>query len=113
MPTWNYVAVHVKGPMTCIHDDSWILNHITQLSDQHEAGQSNPWSVNDAPPEYIQRMLPAIVGLELEIVSITGQWKVSQNQPHENQLGVVSGLVEQGGFESLEIADLVSQYIED
>lgn len=58
-------------------------------------------------------MLPAIVGLELEIISTTGQWKVSQNRPHENQLGVVSGLVEQGGFESLEIADLVSQYIED
>jgi len=113
VPTWNYVAVHVKGTMTCIHDDSWILNHITKLSDLHEAGQLNPWSVNDAPLEYIQRMLPAIVGLELEIVSITGQWKVSQNQSHENQLGVISGLVEQGDFESLEMADLVSQHIED
>jgi len=113
VPTWNYVAVHVKGTMKCIHEDSWILNHITKLSDLHEAGQSNPWSVNDAPPEYIQRMLPAIVGLELEIVSITGQWKVSQNQPHENQLGVISGLVEQGDFESLEMADLVSQHRED
>lgn len=113
VPTWNYIAVHVKGSMQCIHDDTWILNHITKLSDQHEVGQPNPWSINDAPPEYIQRMLPAIVGLELEIVSITGQWKVSQNQPHENQVGVVSGLVAQGGFESLEMADLVNQYIKD
>ncbi|PKH06892.1 FMN-binding negative transcriptional regulator [Moritella sp. Urea-trap-13] len=111
VPTWNYVAVHVKGSMKCIHDDTWILKHITKLSDQHEAGQSNPWSVNDAPPEYIQRMLPAIVGLELKIVSITGQWKVSQNQPHENQLGVIAGLVAEGGFESLEMADLVSQHL--
>lgn len=113
VPTWNYVAVHVKGSLKCIHDDAWILSHITKLSDQHEAGQPNPWSVNDAPPEYIQKMLPAIVGLELEIVSITGQWKVSQNQPYENQLGVISGLVDEGGFESLAMANLVSQYVEN
>jgi len=113
VPTWNYVAVHVKGSMRCIHDDSWILNHITNLSDHHEAEQPNPWSINDAPAEYIQKMLPAIVGLELDIVSITGQWKVSQNQPHENQLGVVSGLVEEGSFESLAMADLVGQYIDN
>lgn len=113
VPTWNYVTVHVKGSLRCIHDDRWILNHITKLSDQHEAGQPEPWSINDAPPEYIQRMLPAIVGLELDIVSITGQWKVSQNQAHENQVGVVSGLVEEGSFESLAMADLVNQYIKN
>lgn len=113
VPTWNYVAVHVKGKVKCIHDDAWILAHISELTDLHEAGLSEPWSINDAPEEYIQRMLPAIVGLELAISSIEGQWKVSQNQPYENQLGVVSGLVDAGDGDSLKMAGLVNEQINE
>ena len=68
------------------------MSLLNDLTVQHEAGQVAPWSISDAPEEYIQKMLAAIVGLEVDIISITGQWKLSQNQPDVNKLGVVSGL---------------------
>ena len=92
VPTWNYVAVHVKGVLSYVHDEGWKLDLLNDLTTQHEAGQVIPWSISDAPEEYIQKMLSAIVGLEVDIASITGQWKLSQNQPDVNRLGVVAGL---------------------
>lgn len=92
VPTWNYVAVHVKGKLSFIHDESWNLAMLEKLTHQHEATQESPWSLSDAPEAYIQKMMPAIVGLEICITSITGQWKVSQNQPEKNQRGVACGL---------------------
>ena len=92
VPTWNYVAVHVKGKLSFINDESWNVTMLEKLTNQHEATENNPWSLSDAPTAYIQKMMPAIVGLEIDITSITGQWKVSQNQPEINQKGVALGL---------------------
>ena len=111
VPTWNYVAVHVKGIMTYIHEVEWNLNMINNLTNQHESDQPSPWSVADAPDEYIHRMLSAIVGLEIEILSITGQWKVSQNQPERNQQGVIAGLSQSTNTDVLKMAELVKSYV--
>ena len=59
---------------------------LNNLTNQQEAEQPNPWSISDAPEEYIQKMIPAIVGLEIGALSITGQWKVSQNQPEQKSM---------------------------
>ena len=108
VPTWNYVAVHVKGVLSYVHDEDWKLDLLNDLTTQHEAGQVIPWSILDAPEEYIQKMLSAIVGLEVDITSITGQWKLSQNQPDVNRLGVVAGLsLENGSHQA--IAELVQE----
>ncbi|ANG65288.1 transcriptional regulator [Marinobacterium aestuarii] len=107
VPTWNYVVVHVKGVMSYIQDKDWLLAMINRLTDQHEAGQQRPWSTADAPEEFIQKMLPAIVGLEIEISAITGQWKLSQNQPERNRRGVVAGLSGESGDQYRTIAELV------
>jgi transcriptional regulator len=37
-------------------------------------------------------MMTAIVGIEMVITKLSGKWKVSQNQPAQNQAGVVAGL---------------------
>ncbi|WP_352337612.1 FMN-binding negative transcriptional regulator [Psychrobacter sp. 16-MNA-CIBAN-0192] len=92
VPTWNYVAVHVKGRISFIHDAAWIYRALENLTAEHESGLDNPWAMSDAPAPYIDKMLPAIVGIEIAVTSITGQWKLSQNQPTINQLGVIQGL---------------------
>lgn len=89
VPTWNYVAVHVKGAIRFIHDPIWIHQALEILTTEHESQHNVPWAMSDAPASYIDKMLPAIVGIEIAVTSMTGQWKLSQNQPEINQLGVI------------------------
>ncbi|TVO33079.1 FMN-binding negative transcriptional regulator [Vibrio algivorus] len=107
VPTWNYVVVHVKGTIKAIHDSEWKLNLLGNLTTQHEAEQSEPWSMADAPTQYIEKMLPAIVGVEITIESISGKWKVSQDKPAVNQQGVIDNLSKSRDIQSLEMAELV------
>ncbi len=111
VPTWNYVTVHVRGALSFVYEDAWNLQMINALTDQHEASQTMPWSTTDAPADYIQKMLPAIVGLQIEVSSITGQWKLSQNQPEPNQKGVVEGLSQETRINSQKIAALVDENV--
>jgi transcriptional regulator len=113
VPTWNYSVVHVTGRMSYIHDKAWNLDMINRLTDQHEAGEPSPWSVADAPENYIQKMLAAIVGIEIEILSMTGQWKLSQNQPEKNQLGLISGLSQSTDVASQEMAGLIEKHADN
>ena len=112
VPTWNYVVVHVNGVISFIHDSEWIYNAIETLTTIHESGQPAPWSISDAPYEYIQRMLPAIVGIEIEVSSITGQWKLSQNQPEVNQRGVAETLAASTDSSVSEIASMIKANFE-
>ncbi|MFH0256798.1 FMN-binding negative transcriptional regulator [Vibrio rumoiensis] len=92
VPTWNYIVVHVTGAIKCINDSVWKLGFLNRLTNKHESNSDEPWSISDAPQEYIEKMLPVIVGLEVQIESIEGKWKVSQDKPEINQKGVVEGL---------------------
>ncbi|MEW6990971.1 FMN-binding negative transcriptional regulator [Colwelliaceae bacterium 6441] len=109
VPTWNYVSVQVKGIIRFIHDAQWKLAMLNNLTVQHEAKQAVPWSITDAPQEYTQRMLPAIVGFEIKIKSLQGKWKVSQNQSEENKRGVFVGLSKETESHAQKIAELVQQ----
>ena len=104
VPTWNYVAVHVKGKISFIHDQKWKIDMLNVLTHQHEKTQALPWSVSDAPSDYTDKLVNGIVGLELEIESIKGLWKVSQNKSDKDKQGVVMGLSE---IEAMEMARLV------
>lgn len=112
VPTWNYTAVHAHGTPRAIEDAGWLLNHVTQLVETHEAGQSHPWKVTDAPREYIDAMLRGIVGIEIPIDRIEGKWKVSQNRTAEDKQGVAAGLAAVGEDESIAMSGLVSRYAE-
>lgn len=107
VPTWNYAVVHAYGPLQIIHDQSWLLAHINALTDIHEANSPEPWKVSDAPAEYIQSLLKGIVGLEIPINRLEGKWKVSQNRPERDRMGVVQALAELGTRESLAMKQLV------
>jgi transcriptional regulator len=92
VPTWNYVMVQAHGIPSVIDDSEWILNQVGELTDAHEAGRDEPWNVADAPASYVHTLLKGIIGLEIPIQRLEGKWKVSQNQPEQNRLGVVEGL---------------------
>lgn len=92
VPTWNYLAVHVEGSVRVIEDAGWLQQHVRNLTNQHESAMIKPWSVDDAPTDYIERMIQAVVGLEISIQKITGKLKASQNQPERNKAGVIAGL---------------------
>ncbi|MDF0379230.1 FMN-binding negative transcriptional regulator [Methylophilus sp. YYY-1] len=92
VPTWNYVVVHVQGQLRLIEEADWLREHLRALTAQHEAEFEQPWQLEDAPADDIERMMQATVGISIEITQLTGKWKVSQNQPLENRQGVWQGL---------------------
>lgn len=94
VPTWNYVAVHAHGIVTMIEDRQWLRTHLSLLTADHEAQFKQPWRLEDAPADFIERLMTAVVGIEMKITHLTGKWKVSQNQSVENQAGVIQGLRE-------------------
>jgi transcriptional regulator len=97
VPTWNYVMVQARGALRPIDDPEWLRAFVTRLTERHEGERAAPWAVSDAPADYIETMLRAIVGIEIELASLTGKWKVSQNRPAADRAGVIAGLLREGG----------------
>jgi transcriptional regulator len=107
VPTWNYAVVHAHGRAQAIHDREWLHQLVTRLTDTHESGRQEPWKVTDAPREYVDRMLEAIVGIEIPLEKMTGKWKVSQNHTPANRQGVAAGLAAQEDEKSQAVGLLV------
>ncbi|HEX7650118.1 MAG TPA: FMN-binding negative transcriptional regulator [Noviherbaspirillum sp.] len=107
VPTYNYAVVHAYGPLRIIEDPAWLHDFLARLTAREERHAGSDWKIGDAPADYIEKMLSAIVGIEIPISRIVGKWKVSQNQPETNRAGVVAGLQKIGGDESLAMAQLV------
>ena len=96
VPTWNYVMVQARGRLRAIEDATWLHAFVTRLTDRHESKRARPWAVSDAPADYIQTMLGAIVGIEIVLTAFTGKWKVSENRSAADRAGVVRGLRKDG-----------------
>jgi transcriptional regulator len=109
VPTWNYAVVHVHGSITWNQDKAWLRTLVETLTARHESGQAAPWRVSDAPQEYIQQMLAAIVGFEIAITRMTGKWKLSQNRTPAERAGVVAALSALPDDASREMAALVER----
>lgn len=109
VPTWNYATVQVRGTARVIDDEDWLAGQIAELTASQEAGRTEPWQVTDAPDAYIQAQIKGIIGLEIDIASIDGKWKVSQNRPVGDRVGVAEGLeAEDNSADGM--AQLVRQY---
>jgi transcriptional regulator len=92
VPTWNYEAVHLHGTARAIDDPVWIRAQIEALTRRHESARATPWSVEDAPDDYITKLAKGIVGIEVTIERIEGKTKLSQNKNDADRAGVVAGL---------------------
>lgn len=104
VPTWNYMIVHARGTMRAVQDADWLLAHVSALTDRQEAGRKAPWAVDDAPAEYLDKMIGGIVGLEIAVTSLEGKWKMSQNRNAADRAGVAGGLRKEGTEAAAEVA---------
>lgn len=109
VPTYNFMVAHAYGRLKVIDDPAWIRAHLGRLTDSLEAGRARPWKVEDAPDDYIEKLLAAVVGIEIPVSRLIGKWKVSQNQPRENRISVEQGLRAAGDPDSVAIADAVAR----
>jgi len=108
VPTYNYVVVHAQGPFKTYEDPQLLLRNVRALTELHEAGRAQRWSVDDAPEDFIRGQLKGIVGIEIPIARLQGKWKVSQNRIPVDRQGVIDGLREAGDMKSLAMADQVA-----
>jgi transcriptional regulator len=92
VPTWNYTMVQARGVLRAVDHAPWLHALVQRLTDHHEATQTEPWQVSDAPDDYVQQMLRAIVGIEIALTSLVGKWKVSQNRSTADRESTAAGL---------------------
>jgi len=97
VPTWNFVAVHVWGTPVIQDDPAWLRAQLEALTDSQEKARTQPWSVDQAPSDFIAAQMRAIIGVEIPISRIEGKWKVSQNRTAADRQGVAEGLASEGG----------------
>jgi transcriptional regulator len=109
VPTWNYAAVHVYGTLRLNDDPAYLRRHLEALTHRHEAPRTAPWSVSDAPNDFIATQMKAIVGIELEITRMEGKWKMSQNRSAADIDGVVRGLRESESPAEQIVAEIVAE----
>ncbi len=100
VPTWNYVTVHAYGDLVVHDDPRWTADAVRRLTAAHES----QYSTDEVPSDYIDRMLRAIVGLEIRLTRIEAKAKMSQNKRPEDVRGIVAGLRDEGAGAALETA---------
>jgi transcriptional regulator len=113
VPTWNYVSVHFTGPLTVHRDPRWLRDMVTRLTRRHEDHRPRPWAVADAPPDYIEGQLRAIVGVELTIATVEAKRKLSQNRADDDRAGALAGLRAEPGPGPAAVAALMAADLAD
>jgi len=107
VPTWNYAVVHVHGSLRVYEDAEWLRRLVTRLTESQESPREKPWHVTDAPEDYIDTMLKAIVGIEIPVQRMQGKWKMSQNRLPQDRNGVIKSLQSQGDAASLAMLNIL------
>lgn len=93
VPTWNYVTVHVHGVLSAFHDAQRLEHLVAALSEDHERRHASAWRLSDAPRDYIDRLINGIVGVSLDIKTIEGKAKLSQDKSDADQTSVRDALL--------------------
>ena len=96
VPTFDYAVVHAHGKLKVIDEPAWLLDFLTRLTNRHEADQPQPWQVGDAPPAYIDKLLKAIVGIEIPLARLEGKWKMEQKNSLQDRTRVARELTRDG-----------------
>ena len=96
VPTWNYIIVQVRGQARRIANAGWLRAQVEALTQAQEQGSAEPWSVDDAPADFVAAQLRGIVGVEIPVERMDGKWKLSQNRDAKDRAGVAAGLAARG-----------------
>jgi transcriptional regulator len=113
VPTWNYVVAHAYGRLRAVDDAEWLHRHLRELVEINEGHRAEPWRMEDAPADWLERLAGGVVGLELPIARLLGKAKLSQNRSAADRAGVVDGLAREGTPEALAMADAVRRAMTD
>ncbi|HEX4377516.1 MAG TPA: FMN-binding negative transcriptional regulator [Steroidobacteraceae bacterium] len=106
VPTWNYATVQMRGLVRIIEDPLWLRALVDRLTLTHERSQNTPWQVTDAPADYFDRMLHAIVGVEVQVHQVEGKFKGSQNRSTADRQSVAAHL-RAGGLDDETLRELI------
>lgn len=109
VPTWNYVVAHAHGRVRIVDDERFVRGIVGRLTKTHEASQPAPWKMADSSREFIDGLLQAIVGIEIEITRLEGKSKLSQNKDARDVQGAVDGL-EAAGQDAVAAAMLAAAH---
>ena len=96
VPTWNYEVVHAHGVMTIRDDERFMRGQAARLTMRQESTEPKPWRMGEAQADYIELMLKNIVGIEIEITSLIGKSKLSQNKDERDRLNAAKTLDARG-----------------
>jgi transcriptional regulator len=107
VPTWNYITAHAQGFLNVRPEPEWLLAHVRRLVDRHELSRQDPWSLDDAPAEYVETQVRAIVGFELRIDRLEAKRKLSQNRSADDVAGTIAGLSSGGPAEQAVAASML------
>jgi transcriptional regulator len=92
VPTWNYAVIHAHGVASTVEDKAVLHSIVDRLTQTHERNSEHPWSIHDAPNDYIDKMLDAIVGVQVAITRLEGKFKLGQNRSLADRQGIASAL---------------------
>lgn len=106
VPTWNYVTAHVRGEVVLHDDTDWCRQAVTRLSEAHEP--DGAWRVGNPPADYLERLLPAVVGIEVVISGWEGKAKMAQNRTPADLEALVTRLRTAGDDEGADFLEEVS-----
>jgi transcriptional regulator len=92
VPTWNYVAVEVRGRIELLDGRDARLNLVDRLSARHESGLPRPWRTALMDPARRDQLLDAIVAFRISIDSIDAKAKLGQNRTAADVAGAAAAL---------------------
>ncbi|HLQ19332.1 MAG TPA: FMN-binding negative transcriptional regulator [Tabrizicola sp.] len=107
VPTWNYVAVHLRGTLERLPDEA-MRTHVDALSAEHESriAGKRPWTSAKMSDGAMPRMMRMILPFRFQVTSVEGTWKLNQNKTPEIRSRAAQAL-SLGGAAAQEIAALI------
>lgn len=108
VPTWNYARIEARGRATVESDPSLVRPYFENLTNALEQDRPEPWTVDDAPDAYIQKLQHALVGLRIEVEDIQGAVKMSQNRSAEDFTSVRDALAASPSLSDRAVSALMS-----
>lgn len=111
-PSWNYVAVQVRGTIRFVWDGPWISSHLARLTASQEAGRDNAWSIDEVSPDFLQHACERLVGFEIDIVEMSGKRFLSQQRTEADRHNLIRTLALEESQSAKAVAALIQAWSE-
>lgn len=93
VPTWNYVAVHLRGRLEARPaDELRALLERQSAEFEERLLPKRPWTLDKMPTDLVERLMRAIVPVRMQVESVEGTWKLAQNKPGAARLAAARQL---------------------